>query len=340
MSDKHDEIVELLALAEIALEVGDRRQAQSYLAQLLEVAPAHSRAREMLRSLQPGEPTRWQRRPTFPDVAAVSVQEAARPEGEDTLGAPFLAKCPVCRSGELHWPRGTKSSGQASQILCTHCSSVLVPSGTQSSVGQFLFKYSEIDARYVRDSVDIWARSFTRQELADIARRGAPRGPSKASLYVALSLGDFSALRPVSPERVRIPLTAGEEVHFLVEGVTHAQRPATESDSIEEIMERVARGISIMPVSFQTRPKMMELEIHDSGSLLVTSQRYVFDGRKGQRVCDLHHVLSVETYLDGVGIERSDGASADYFMGMSADQAALTSAVLRGALKNLLNHEP
>jgi len=350
MSEKREEIVELLALTEIALEVGDRAQARCYLTQLLELDPAHPRATKMLQGLQPDARTPSQRRASQPDAQTSSqreasppgaptlpAQEAAEPKSEDSLGAPFLAQCPVCRSGKLHWSQDTTISGQTSPILCTHCTSVLVPSSTQSSIGQFLFRYSEIDPRYAHESVDIWARSFTRQELAEIAHKGAPRGPSKTSLYVALSLGDFSVLRPVDPEHMRAPLNPGEEAHFLVRGVIYAQPASIESDNIEEIMERVAQGISIMPVSFQTRPKLMELQICDSGTLLITSQRYVFDGRKGQRVADLRYVLSVEAYLDGVGIERSDGAPADYFLGISADQAALTSAVFRGALKNLLS---
>lgn len=131
-----------------------------------------------------------------------------------------------------------------------------------------------------------------------------------------------------------IPLDADETCHLALPAERYESRGVGEaSDSEGAGSVRIARGVYYR-VGSTTDERMNRgsLEKVDTGRLLVTSKRVLFDGTKGSSPFRLRELSSYQVYADGLALDRRSGGGPWFALQGDTELAAviLGAALARG----------
>lgn len=107
-----------------------------------------------------------------------------------------------------------------------------------------------------------------------------------------------------------------DEVAYLQDSVRLFELRAARKSTRGGGAVRVAKGVYIGGTSGTSR-SFDELREIDSGRLILTNQRIVFDGNTNTRDIKLDKIISVTGYIDGIEIAIEGRAKSQTYIGMS-----------------------
>lgn len=97
---------------------------------------------------------------------------------------------------------------------------------------------------------------------------------------------------------------------------------------------RIAKGITLHTGGTRGRSESHdEIRNIDNGKLLITNKRIMFLGSNRTTNIDINKIVSIEDYLDGIKIQRSNKQKPEYFIGVDNNSITIN---IEGRQHNVL----
>ncbi|MFQ5576255.1 MAG: hypothetical protein ACE5G8_04620 [Anaerolineae bacterium] len=178
------------------------------------------------------------------------------------------------------------------------------------------YRVTSIGDEYSLARPGIAGRSFSAAELRRLAERVYPD-----AALAAFAGGDFERLRMPSSVLAQILLEQLRETCTLqVNGLRRARGPALQP------------GGNRFPQDAAPRNRLQWL---DRGNLFLTTARIVFPSDTFTFIRMDRKLVGLQTFADGIAVQRKGEDSATYFVGCGAHQAALVAAYIQGKVAAL-----
>jgi len=236
------------------------------------------------------------------------TQEMDRPQNWTDI-------CPVCKSGHLQSENRKALMGLLSKrgYKCSQCDAFF----TEKSGRYQLTEVSD-------QSNDAWVQYKNKLLGSDEWRRIAGGGLSDAKqrqkdiqqYYIDLRSGNI----PIMKEGDSPIILKRNEEHLFSMPDIRLKEPRSvrkSSGTYGGPRVRIAKGVSIGVGSFgATSESHKEIRDIDVGTLTITSKRIVFTGTKKTKNIPLAKIISMNPYSDGIGINRENKQTMEYFVGL------------------------
>ena len=253
--------------------------------------------------------------------APIAKEEALVPE------ASWMAKCPVCKSGQLEQITHKSLFGlkTTENLKCTNCGAVFSTDGSKYKLTAVKDKSNPVWQNYGN-------KSLTEREWKAIASGGlsdTKRHQADMEQWMtALKEGEVSINMIYDSSSVL--LKRKEELQVVLPNMA-LWEPRSVRQSVGGYggpSFRIAKGIYWRLGAFKARSESHEeLRTIDQGRFTLTNKRLIFSGAKRTVDINLNKVVSIEPYSDGIAVRTSGRQKTQYFVRIDPEQITATITV-------------
>ena len=204
----------------------------------------------------------------------------------------LFKKCPICKKGEVQKikPSGFFSSLKKEKIICNKCNAKFIEEGEYQEEETYSLDLSESNQK-------------NKYEGETLKKSEWERGISELDLCVKTN-----SLPKANVIGLNTILKQGEQTHW------YSSTKLMEERSVRHTYGGAVRVMKGVYVGGRRGESHGELRIIDSGSLLLTSQRLIFNGNLRSTEYALNKIISVKEYKDSIEIGVSNRQKVQIFV--------------------------
>lgn len=230
------------------------------------------------------------------------------------IGVSWLAKCPVCKSGQLRETLRKKLFGLVAtkSVDCNKCGALFIKRRERHKLSKAQDTANPVWKNYRN-------QTLTTREWKNIAYGGMSDAKQKEADMEEWMTAIKEGRAPVKFVGIPSPILfkKEEEIRCAIPSVSlrEPRSVRTSSGSYGGPSFRVAKGVYFRVGSFGSRSESHEeIKVIDEGILTLTNQRVVFSGQKRTLNIKLDKIISVEPYSNGIALRREGKQKTQYLV--------------------------
>ncbi len=196
-------------------------------------------------------------------------------------------KCPVCQTGKVQniKPTGLFGFAKSDKIACEHCQAIFIEYGMTEGEKAYRLDLSESQKQYKYDGQTLKKSEWMR---------------GKSDLDECI---EKKELPNYNIKGLNVQLLQNEKTHYY-----------TKTRLVEERAVRQYIGGGGKYIRGGLSESHGELREIDSGELVLTNQRLIFNGTKRKIEYNLSKIIVVEEHTDAVGIGASNKSKTQFYV--------------------------
>ena len=215
--------------------------------------------------------------------------------------------CPFCE-GTVFTSETKGLLFKKTNFVCGKCGSILETKDGET------FMVSTVGEAYSNTITIMQDRKLARDKLSE---PGLPIVSDADLASVSMGEGElFERIIKEADQNVPIILKQNEQAIFFLQNATLSEeRSQRISSGAGAFSFRVAKGVWFHTGRLSQPEYASTLQIIDSGSLVITTKRYVFVGANKSVDQNLSKITAIKPFNDGMGIVRTNKEKVEYYKG-------------------------
>lgn len=205
-------------------------------------------------------------------------------ESKYMIQSTILNTCPVCKSGKVHdyKPKGVFAFAKSNIIACEHCNAIFSSGNDREGEITLKLDLSKSDRQHKYNG-QVLKKSEWERGISD--------------LDVAIQNNE---LPNYNIQGLTVILAQDEKTHYYTNARMYEERAVRNYGGASL---RITKGVYIRQGQAESHGELREI---DSGGLLLTNQRVIFDGSSRKIEYHIPKIIAIQEYKDGVQLAVSN----------------------------------